>query len=413
MIVAPNPQLDRARCVALGGSLWSQQPAYAAAEQRRVRSRRYDYRRGLALELLRDLEREHRRPPDRSERVIHAASALVDTFLGTGVGFAGLTPPRIIQSRTCQLWVRADLGATMHQTLAQLNPAPTLIIRGSLTQRFAMRVTVAAVGTGALGSTTLNIWLNWFTGSVAAPDIAGFVTTATMTQLLDTDIWLSCGAGPYDAADEWVSRITSLADGSGAGGNRDFVNNNLQTSPRYTSSASAINGRPFFSGVAADAIRFHSAYAPPDPGTDPSLVIWTQVADAFVNTGSFWGTGNVGAPFRVRQANPTPTYAQSGTVAENSNVNMVIGTWLGCEAYFADSAADRLRTGSTPTAAAPAGGCASGTPVGVTLFARNSAADLPSTCSIAELALFTGGDATNAELLLDRARRTVVFGVAA
>jgi hypothetical protein len=363
--------------------------------------------------MLCDFERTNGLRADHSERMIQAASVLLPVALPLAGGFNALTPQITIQSVPCQLWVRCDLEPTMHQTLLNLNPAPTLVIRGTLTQRFSMRVTIDAIGTGALGSSTLNIWLNWFTGSLAPPDISGFVTTATMTQLLNTDIWLSCGVGPYDAADEWISVIGALADQAGAAADRDFVNSNPSTAFFYQASTAAIRNRASMSCVAANNQRFVTQYTAPDPGTTPSLVIWVGNASAFVNTGRIWGTGTVNQ-FAVRQATPSPTIAQAGAVAVNSTTAMVVGTWFGCEGYFADSTADRLRIGATPVGPAPAGGCQSGVPnSGYTLGARASTGALPSTYEFAEFDVFTSADATATELARDRARRTVFYGVTA
>jgi hypothetical protein len=407
MLIVRGGETDGQRATRLGGSLWTRMPNAVLRELERAR--RPHYGRGLALELLRDFERVNGLEPDRSERMIHAATVLLQAALPLAGGFNALTPQVTIQSIPCQLWVRCDLEPTMHQVLLNLNPAPTLVIRGTLTQRFGLRVQIDAIGTGALGSTTLKI--SFDNGATYA--ITGFVTTATMTQLLNTDIWLSCGVGPYDAADEWISVIGSLADQAGTGSDRDFINNNESTSFFYQANTAAIRNRASMSCVAANNQRFVTQYTAPDPGTTPSLVIWVGNASAFVNTGRIWGTGTVNQ-FCVRQATPSPTIAQAGAVAVNSTTAMVVGTWFGCEGYFADSTADRLRIGTTAVGPAAAGGCQSGVPnSGYTLGARAKTGALPSTYEFAEFDVFTSADATAAELARDRARRTLFYGVAA
>ncbi len=416
MIVAPSAELDRARCVALGASLWEPQPLFAYRERQRAKGRPW-YRRALSLELLQDLERELKCPPDRSPRMLRAADVLADQWMATGVGFYAMTPQRLIQSRTCQLSFRCDRLATQAQLLANLNPAPNLVIRGNLTQRVSVRVEIDALNLGTLGSTTLKIWFN---GGVGAPSITGYVTTATLTQLVDnghdTGLWLSCAAGPYFAGNAWVSRLVALGDESGQSGDRDLINaaDNISTMFDYTANDAAIRGHAWMASDATRATFFSSAWVPPDPGVTPSMVLWVSKVITFVTTGRLWGTGTVNQ-FCVRQANPSPNCAQAGAVAVNSNALMTVGTWAAHEALFFDSALDAFKVaGNARLVSGVAGGCASGVPnSGVTLGARANTGALPSTMGFAMFNHFTGGDGTGDEMKQYRAWNTVNFGVAA
>lgn len=421
MLILDGTKSSGQRAEALGGLVHCRTPNWVLSELQKAR--RPFYGLGLTLEMLADFERVNRCPAIRTPEMLRAGTLLLNAALPLTGGFNALTPQMTIQSRTCQLWVRCDLEPTMRQDLRNLNPAPVLIIRGSLTQRFGMRIEVDAVGSGALGNTALKISFdNGATFPYSSANGTAYLTTATITQLYDNgnpatghplDIWLSCGVGPYDAGDIWISTLGALADQAGTGTNRDFINSgNNTTTPSYQANTAAIRNRASMSTVAADSPRFLSLYTPPDPGTTPSLVTWVGNAVNFVNTGRLWGTGDVNQ-FCVRQANPSPTIGQAGAVAENSTTAMTVGTWFGCEAYFADSNADRMRIGTTAVAAAPAGGCQSGVPTGLMLFSRGPNAALPSTYAFSEFAIYTGGDATAGELARDRARRTLFYGVAA
>jgi hypothetical protein len=420
MLVLTGGETTGQRASRLGGCMWSATPEWVRLELGRAR-RRPSYRRGLAIEMLRDFERANGLQEDRSERMIHAAGVLLQATQPFVAGFNGLTLPKIIQSRTCQFYVRCDLEPTQNELLGNLNPAPNLVIRGNLTQRFGMRVEVDSVGDGSLGSTTLKISFdNGATFPISSANGNAFVTTATITQLsyggFDTGIWLSCAPGPYDAGDVWVSRIGSLADQAGTASGRDFValGNDVGIMFDYVASSSAIRNRPFMSSDAARFTYFSTAYIPPDPGTTPSFVSWVGNARAFVNTGRIWGTGTVNQ-FCVRQANPTPDCALAGAAAVLSNSQMLIGTWFGCEAFCADSTTDRLKIGGNASLGpAPAGGCASGVPnSGFTLGARATTGALPSSVDFAECGLWTGGEPTGNDLPRSRAYKTVIFGVAA
>ena len=410
MLIRNGAETDGQRALRLGGSPWVETAPAALRELARAR-RWLHYRRGLAAEMLADYERAHGLEPDRSPRMMAAASVLLNAALPWGSGFLAITPPRLFPSLTCQLWYRCDLAPTQAQLLGNLNPAPNLVIRGFLTQRFGLRVEIDSIGTGALGSTTLKIS---FDNGATFP-ITGYVTTATITQLVenghDTGIWLSCSAGPYSVGNIWVSRIASLGNQSGQSGDRDLVNqsDNIGTMFDYTANTAAIRGRASMQSDAARNTFFSSGWVPPDPAVTPSLVLYVANAVAFVNTGRLWGTGTVNQ-FCVRQANPTPTLAQAGAVAVNSTTLMTIGTWFSNEAFFS-GAASRLKIGAA--ASLTAGTCSSGVPnSGVTLGARANTGALGSTVAFSDFTHLTGGDGTATELRWYRGYATLTYGVA-
>lgn len=418
MLIVDGAESDGERAARLDADSWARTPYSVERQIKRARES-LRFRRGLANEMLADFERENGLPPDRSERMIHAAGILLQTAASFGSGFNALTPPRIIQSRTCQIYFDASANPVFWETLAGLNPSPILIIRCGLARRLGLSVAIDSVGDGSLGSTKLKIS---FDNGATFPysGATAFTTTSTITELFDNgdpntghtmNIWLSCAAGPYAADDAWEARVCSLADQSGQAGDRDLNNNTLATMFNYVPSSSAIRNRAYLQTDAARTTRFYSNYAAPTPavGANTSFISWVINPNAFVNTGRIWAMSDGGAA-ALRQANPTPTVALAGNVAAMTNTQMIIGTWLGGEAALTNSVADRLKIGANASLTGTS--CNSDAPTAFSLGARPGGA-LPSTVQIAGIGLWTGGEPTSAELIRNRAWKTVIYGVAA
>jgi hypothetical protein len=389
----------------MGGSLWAATPKWAERDIQRIL--KPCYRRGLALEYLRDFERDWQCPPDHSERMIRAAGVLLGGALPAGMPFFRMTPQNIIQSRTCQLLVRCDLEPTHNGTMIKAGTSPPdVVLVGALTQRIGLQIEVNdTTGGTALGQAKYR----WSLNNGTTYEATGVATASAFTQLGTTGIYVSFAAGPYTSDNSYTTRLSGLNDQSGQGGDRDFVNDNVNTSFAYTANNSNIRNRASMASLVSATRRFTSNYNPAAPGTANLLIDAVINAAVFTNTGRIFSGGNGTGAIDIRQANPSPEIAMVNITAVNTNTGLTVGTWLGFEALFTNSTSDRLRCGTTATTGANAGNT---DPTGFALGARIDGA-LPSTTEYAEVALFTGGDPTAAELARNRARKTLFYGVTA
>lgn len=389
--------LESLRAEKMGGSLWTSMPAYAPRELQRAKQDYYNV--GLCSEMLADFERANGLAPDRSEKMLAAAGMLLASALPLVGGFNALTPPRLVTSRPCGLFIRCDLEPTMNAAPAAFGTVPpTLFLFGNLSQRIGLRGEIDSLGTGALGSTTLKFSYN----NGATFSVTGFVTTGAITAIGDTGIYVACSAGPYSADNAWEGYLGALGDQVSSG---DFVNGNTSTSFSYQASNTSIRNRASMQSLASRSARFTSTYAPPIP----SVYSWVGNAVAHVHTGRIIAGGNLGNT-QIRQANPSPECAMSGNVAVNNTAAMTVGTWLGCEAYFSNSVADRFRVGTTNIALGVSANCDPN--IGLSLGARLGG-NLPSTYAFSEFAVFTGGDLSAADLSRLRSYKFLTYGCAA
>jgi hypothetical protein len=191
---------------------------------------------------------------------------------------------------------------------------------------------VTAVRSGSWGSVS---------STPASITIADEFDYAGMTGLVDG--WL---------ADRGVN-TTSGVVWTGLNGN---LLSAVTSAPTFNASDATVDGFPSFSFVRANSDRLQCLTIDrPAPGTTPTFILLILKQTAWTTSGTP-GIFNAGsARLSIFPAGSTPQLSQSNGTARNNNGGAVIGTWVPCGVYFANSTADFIQCLATLTGALAAG----------------------------------------------------------